>query len=215
MRKVRQLCKNVVGSNPTQDGQSLNDFVLKLATENALLRAEVKGHKMAADIEKKRRKRGKPLFGQADLVAHDGKSKFWSPTKISSAIAAKDARDQAKEDDTIWKAKEKSRKKQQKEEQARVVAQMKAAKSLAAKQKKQATEDAKSQKEVTRQLDSDLQQATPKPTKGTRASKGKKKVVVVVESDIEYEGLVEPRIWTPRPKRSREMPKRLYDYDLS
>lgn len=170
---------------------------------------------MAADIEKKRRKRGKLLFGQADLVGHDGKSKFSSPTKISSAIAAKDARDQAKEDDTIRKAEEKSRKKQQKEERARLVAQMKAAKSLAAKQKKQATEDAKSQKEVIRQLNSDLQQAILKVKKGARAFKAKKKVVVVVESDIEYEGLVEPRIWMPRPKRSREMPKRLHDYDLS
>jgi hypothetical protein len=61
---------------------------------------------MAADVEKKRRKRGKPLFGQADLEANEGKSNFWSPSKISSAIAAKNATDQAKKDDTIRKAEE-------------------------------------------------------------------------------------------------------------
>ena len=101
MCKVQQLCKKVTNPNLTKDGQSLNDFILKLATENTILQAKVKGHEMAADIEKKRRKCGKPLFGQADLQAHKGKSKFWSPTKISSAIATKDAINQAKEDEVI------------------------------------------------------------------------------------------------------------------
>ena len=96
-----------------------------------------------------------------------------------------------------------------------MVAQRKAAKSLAAKEKKQATEDAKAQREVTKQLKFDKQQATPKPKKGALVSKGKKKVVVVVESDIEYEELAEPRIWTPRPKCSKKMPERFNDYDLS
>jgi len=155
------------------------------------------------------------LFGQADLHAHEGKSKFWLSTKISSAIAVKNATDQAKTDKTIWKAEEKHIKKQQKEEQAHMVAQRKATKSLIAKEKKQVLEDTKAQREINKQLKFDLQQAMPKPKKGALVSKGKKKVVVVVESDIEYEELVELRIWTPHPKHSKKMPEQFNDYDLS
>jgi hypothetical protein len=86
---------------------------------------------------------------------------------------------------------------------------------LITKEKKQVIEDAKVQREVTKQLKFDKQQAILKPKKGALVSKGKKKVVVVVESDIEYEELVEPRIWTPRPKRSKKMLEQFNNYDLS
>lgn len=215
MRKVRQLCKKVVGPDPTRDAQTLTDFIQKMATENAILRAEVQGHKMAADVERKRRKRGKPLFLQAELDDNEGKAQFYTPARVNRAVGALTAKVTAKEDEAVRKAQEKLLKKQQKEEQARMVVQRRQARELAAKKKKQELEDTKVQKQAAKQLKNDLKSVADKPKPRYIAPKPKKQVVVVVESDIEYEALVEPRIWTPRPKRAINLPKALQGHDLS
>jgi hypothetical protein len=81
MRKVRQLCKKVVGTAPTEDGQKLTNFVLKLAIKYAILEAEAEGHKMAVKVEKQRRNRGKRLFKMDDI---NRKAQFFTPGRITT-----------------------------------------------------------------------------------------------------------------------------------
>jgi hypothetical protein len=109
--KPRQRLKNLVGTNPTQNVIALSDFITKLTAENAVLRAGLEGHKMAAQIERSRRKRGKGLFIQEELDEGEGKSKFYSPTKVDRKAEALRAKEVFQNDEKVRKAKERRDKK--------------------------------------------------------------------------------------------------------
>ena len=69
------MWKRIAGPVPSEDARKIENFVEKLATENTLLKAEAAGLRKAVQVEKKRRKRSKPLFyNLRDL--NDGKAIF-------------------------------------------------------------------------------------------------------------------------------------------
>jgi len=57
--------------------------VEKIAAENSILQARIKGLKNAIIIEKKRRKRGKPCIKNICMI-NEGKATFWLLTKLET-----------------------------------------------------------------------------------------------------------------------------------
>jgi hypothetical protein len=83
-RKIEQLLTKVIDKScqsDTQEKQRLKNTVSKLTTNNILLCLENSGLHHAMANEKKKRKRGKPLFKELD-AKDDCKAQFFSLTKI-------------------------------------------------------------------------------------------------------------------------------------
>ena len=59
----------------------------KMAAENSILQAQIKGLENAVVIEKKRRKRGKPCIKNIRTI-NEGKATFWPPTKLKTTKQA-------------------------------------------------------------------------------------------------------------------------------
>nr|POE44883.1 hypothetical protein CFP56_78935 [Quercus suber] len=100
-RKIRSLLKEVVtevvDEQEQQKVHKLNNAILTITTQNALLKAQNQGFKSALIIEKKRRKRGRGLFEELRAVDSQGAT-FFSPTKIQQAKDLQVQRDRAKEE---------------------------------------------------------------------------------------------------------------------
>ena len=62
-------------------------MIEKLATENSILQARIKGLQNAVFIEKRGRKRGKPYIKNICTI-NEGKAVFWLPTKLESTKQA-------------------------------------------------------------------------------------------------------------------------------
>ena len=73
IRQVRRLVKHVSGIEPSRDAAKLGDLVEKMAAENSILQARIKGLQNAVVIEKKRRKRGKPCIKNIRTI-NEGKA---------------------------------------------------------------------------------------------------------------------------------------------
>ncbi|PVH92629.1 hypothetical protein DM02DRAFT_662744 [Periconia macrospinosa] len=91
----------------------LLDFAEKMKTENTLLRRELASAKRAAQLEKKRRKRGKPLIDELGQT-EPYEAKFFSPNKIVAMREAADKREQEKKEAEAQRAKEKLQKERNK-----------------------------------------------------------------------------------------------------
>ncbi|KAF2429367.1 hypothetical protein EJ08DRAFT_661690 [Tothia fuscella] len=125
VRKVRQLIRRVKHTNPSRDVQMLSNAFVTLATNNACLTAKVEGLTKAIHIAEKRQKKGIPVLPAALLQPNEGKSQFWSPTKLKDEERITNAKKTAQEEEKIRKAEEKRDKQRRKEDQAIMVAQRK------------------------------------------------------------------------------------------
>jgi hypothetical protein len=79
--------KCVGGTESSCDVTKLGDLIEKLAAENSILQARIKGLQNAVFVEKKRQKRGKPYIKNIRTI-NEGKAAFWSPTKLESSKQA-------------------------------------------------------------------------------------------------------------------------------
>jgi len=81
---VRRLLQDVVDKVIEPQAKRLENIVLKLTTDIALLCSENKGLRKAFSNEKKKRACGKPLFDKL-YIETDCKAIFFSPLKIERA----------------------------------------------------------------------------------------------------------------------------------
>ena len=195
-RMIQGLISTTVTDVWRNEAQKLINTVDHLATEVQLLRIENSNLQQAVQLEKKRRKRGRPIFdGLRD--EENGYALFISPKKF---LEARDQRQQAQDEaEAIEKAKahEKERKKQEKEEKARQVVERKAAQEKARlernaekERKAKEREEAKLDKAANRQLQQETkatkqQQKTLRNQEQLKASS--KEVVDVDNSEHEVE----------------------------
>ena len=105
--------KHVSGIEPSRDAAKLGDFVEKMAAENSILQARIKGHQNAVVIEKKRQKRGKPCIKNIRTI-NEGKATFWSPTKLETTKQAIRDEEATKQQIALEKAQAKIQKQEEK-----------------------------------------------------------------------------------------------------
>jgi hypothetical protein len=84
--QVWRLVKRVGGIELLYDVTKLGDLVEKLAAENSILQARIKGLQNVVFIEK-RQKRGKLCIENIYMI-NEGKAAFWSLTKLESTKQA-------------------------------------------------------------------------------------------------------------------------------
>ena len=82
---MRKLLQDIVGEVIEPQAKQLENTVLKLTTDIALLHLENEGLWEAFSNEKKNRTCGKPLFDELHTET-DCKAMFFSPSKIEQAI---------------------------------------------------------------------------------------------------------------------------------
>jgi hypothetical protein len=120
-RSIRALVSEVVtGVHGIHDKrvQKLNNTILSLTTEIALLKSQNNGYKQAIFDEKKKRKRGRGLF--EEVRAQDGQgATFFSPRKIKAAKDLLTQKEHAKEQEQRDRvAQKEARKRLQQQQQA-------------------------------------------------------------------------------------------------
>ncbi|KAF2419676.1 hypothetical protein EJ08DRAFT_705968, partial [Tothia fuscella] len=103
-QKVRQLIKRVNNNQPSRDVQMLSDAFITLATNNACLTTKVEGLTRAVNTAKQRQKKGIPVLPTLLLQPNEGKSQFWSPTKLKDEERITNAKKTAQEEEKIRKA---------------------------------------------------------------------------------------------------------------
>ena len=90
---MRRLLRDVVDEVTEPQAKRLENTVLKLTTDIALLRLENEGLREAFGNEKKKRTCGKPIFDELRAET-DCKAMFFSPSKIERAIELREERKQ-------------------------------------------------------------------------------------------------------------------------
>ena len=138
--------------------KKLNNTILHIQTENAILKAENYSYRQALFNKKKKRRRGKQLF--EELRANDGGgAQFFSPTKIQEARDLQTRREEAKVNEKSAKAAKAAAKKLQ-SQQRKVAGELRKlqrqedqeAKKEAAKQKAREKEEVNDSRNATKQL---------------------------------------------------------------
>jgi hypothetical protein len=200
--------KHVSGVEPSRNAVKLGDLVEKMAAENSILQARIKGLQNAVVIEKKRRKRGKPCIKNIRTI-NEGKATFWSPTKLETTKQAIRDEEATKQQIALEKAQAKIQKQEERKNNEKVVKQRRQDREKLARQKKQAKDDKTAQRLASLQLKKDLQQQVQSPTKQSRGLSSKKRVTMMVESSDDKEVV---KIKSPRLRRQRKAPAYLTDY---
>ena len=200
--------KHVSGIKPSRDAAKLGNLVEKIAAENSILQARIKGLQNAVVIEKKRRKRGKPCIKNIRTI-NEGKATFWSPTKLGTTKQAIKDEEATKQQIVLEKAQAKIQKQEEKKNNEKAAKQRRQDREKLVRQKKQAKDDKTAQRLASLQLKKDLQQQVQNPTKQSRGSPSKKRVTIIVESSDDKEVV---KIRSPRLQRQRNAPTYLADY---
>ena len=125
-RKVRRLLQDVVDEAIEPQAKRLENTVLKLTTDIALLHSKNKGLRKALGNEKKKRARGKPLFNKLHAET-DCKAMFFSPSKIERAIELQEERKQLQHQEEVRRQDAKIQKQLIKEERQLAIVQRKQA----------------------------------------------------------------------------------------
>lgn len=168
--------------------QKLSNTIEAITTENHILKAENEQFKIALNLEKKKRKRGKGLF--EELRSQDKcAATFFSPKKIDQAKAIQAQKEQEKEDQKVAKqiAKEETAARQYKKkvevEQRKQERLQRAADKVAQKAEKAAMRaQQKEAKEAGKQLQESLQQFTKRPRKPKKVA-----TILPVEEPVNIE----------------------------
>ena len=149
--------KHVSGIEPSRDAAKLGNLVEKMAAENSILQARIKGLQNAVVIEKKRRKRGKLCIKNIRTI-NEGKATFWSPTKLETTKQVIRDEEATKQRIALEKAQAKIQKQKEKNNNKKAVKQRRQNREESVRQKKQAKEDKTAQCLASLQLKKDLQQ---------------------------------------------------------
>ncbi|KAF1990171.1 hypothetical protein K402DRAFT_306918, partial [Aulographum hederae CBS 113979] len=79
------LSQAFAGSDTTPESQrKISSVIHQLSTQNSILNAEISGLREAVGLEKKKRKRGKPLVDK--LRDPESKSAFFAPARLAQAL---------------------------------------------------------------------------------------------------------------------------------
>lgn len=97
---MRRLLQDVVDEVTEPQAKRLENTVLKLTTDIALLRSENEGLRKAFSNKKKKRARGKPLFNNLRAET-DCKAMFFSPSKIERAKELQEERKQLQHQEEV------------------------------------------------------------------------------------------------------------------
>jgi hypothetical protein len=208
---INKAVHNAVGNAMGAQIQQLTKTFQKLQTENQLLKHENKTLRNACNVEKQRRKRGKPLF--RDITDNgDCRAVFYSPTKIQEARDYQDTKQQEKDTEAARKAEDKLQKQIQKEEKQRQVIQRKQQREVTrvlreqeTAAKKAAREEAKLQREAAKQHQQELKTIRPKGKKVVKPSYFVFPPPVLLEPSVEANPRVDDCVeTTQRQLRSRK-----------
>jgi len=186
-RKLRELVKEAVSSKDNSTIKKLENTVISLHTQLAIVKAENNGLRKAVTTEKRRRKRGKGLFEDMREEG-DGHALFFSPSKIQVARDKQAAKERQLHDEAVIKEREKIAKRLKKEEEARLIQQRKGAREIARlvkeqerEKKQREKEQVKADKAAEKQLQEEAKQARIASRKTPQKSKRKKSLVVVLK----------------------------------
>ncbi|KAF2839983.1 DDE-domain-containing protein [Patellaria atrata CBS 101060] len=125
-RTIKRRLKEEFGPTPDLKTQKLSDTLLLAINENQSLKHRIKGLEETLDLEKQKRKRGKPIFKTAGMKLNS-KSTFWTPAKVSRALDAIRRQETAsKAEDKVRKEVTKAEKQKELDERRRLQAQDKA-----------------------------------------------------------------------------------------
>jgi hypothetical protein len=174
-RKARAVLYDVVrealNEQEAKKVNMLENLLLRLQAQNSILRSENEGLRRAITHEKKRRKRGKHVF--EELRAQDGHGATWfSPQKISHAIAIQEAKEIDKQEAIKAKSAradaQRAAKQLMDDQRAAAAVQRRdtaAAKKVVALQQQQQRAKAREASQASQQLQQHLQQSAKKPQK--------------------------------------------------
>ena len=214
-RKVQMIVKGAMGDVWRKESRQMINTIDHLATQVSLLRIENEGLKQAIHTEKRRRKRGKPLF--EDLRSpDDGMALFISPKKYGEAMEIRRQHEEEQQQEEEQKAAEKLEKRLQKEEKARQVATRKAAAEATRKQKVREKaqkaverEENKKAKAAQKQLQQEAKQSKKRPP---RKKTQQIEVQEISEAPEAVQEVIPMNSPISRPRRNIKPPKHLDIY---
>ena len=165
-RRISSLLKDAVTDICDRNARGLNDSIIRLSTENTLLKLRCEGLEKAITHDQKRRKRGNAL--PAEIRApEDGGAIFYSPSKIQRAreIQEETARlaRAAKEQDQLRRQEEKEEKGRKKallEERKRMRTIAREQKAQERPEKQRQKEKRIAEKQANQQAQKDIRQAS-------------------------------------------------------
>jgi hypothetical protein len=216
-RKIRQLYRSIIGESLSVEARRLANTIDRLTTENALLKAENEGLRRGLTDEKKRRKRGKPLFYE---LASDEETKaiFFSPSKVQRARELYEAKEEEAKQAKLQKQERKIQKEIEREDKARLVKQRKIEREKARILREEekaakalARAEALQQRQVTQQLKNEQEQAKKNKRNTKPSTVPKVSNVVIIPDDEE---VVQGNIQMARPRRQPRLPQHLDSYEL-
>lgn len=197
--------------------KKLNNTILNLTTEIALLKSQNNGYKQALLDEKKKRKRGKGLF--EEVRAQDGRgATFFSPRKIRAAKDLLTQKEQAKEQEKRDRVAQKEARKKLQEQQQIEKEERRAGRAQKALQRKeeaglqtQQRQLAKDTRIAAKALDSSLKQPPQKPKRPTKRVKRSLEPMVALHTSSSQMAVIQPATSSGRIIRR---PKHLLDYQI-
>ena len=191
--------------------------MVHVQTEVQLLRYENEGFRRQFSNEKKRRKRGKPLFNNIFDVTK-GNAMFFSPLKISTAQQQLEQQEHEKQEADIQKAQKKAQKQSLKQEKEQKLMQRKLERQEAKLQKAAEREEAKRKKEERQiVLKTAKEQQKQAQTPVQKASnKGKRAVApqLLDLDEISDHSVILVDSPPTRPQRQRQLPARLREDNI-
>jgi DDE superfamily endonuclease/Tc5 transposase DNA-binding domain len=217
-RHLKQIVRDAVGDGITQETKKLHSAMAQLSTDVVLLRAENQGLRRAIINEKKKRKRGKPLF-EALRAETSIKAQFYSPSKIQRAQDLYHQKEHEKQILAAQKQEEKLLRIQRKEEKERSLQERRDQRLEARTMREQSKAQITREKEITRQARLVEQQirkelksskSTKKTTKQAILAQDLQDTVVATESTANPGGELS---W--RPQRKKRLPYHLQDYEIA
>lgn len=210
-RQIRQLLRGFVTDVYDEKAKKLENTVLALTTENALLKSENEGLKRALTIKEKHRSKGRPLLFNLP-TENEGGAIFLSPTKVQQARALLQQKD---EQAALEKARKSDKKLQQQlKKEAKELEKIERAQFRQKQQEERQQEAAKKQlakeeQELAKLADLQLQKdvlATPKPHTNRMNPKPKKSKPT--RGLFDPVQLDEPIVTTNRRGRQIRLPER-------
>jgi hypothetical protein len=212
--RIRTLLKEVTNNICDKKVQKLNNSIIRLSTENALLKIQNNGLKIALSHEKQKRTRGNPL-PLGIRAPEDGNAVFYSPNKIQRARELLSEKEEAIQRSKATKEEEKLRRQQEKEEKQRLIEERKAMRALAKEKRIQKQEQKKRQKEKANtmeqadlQAQNDIQQIDRDRENREMLQTTKKKDDI---GDIDIVDVEEVSITVNRRGRQIRLPQRFRD----
>lgn len=192
----------------------LLNFAEKMKTENIILRRELANTKQAAQLEKKRRKRGKPLIDKlGQTEPHE--AKFFSPNKIAAMRQAAEQQEHEKKEAEAQKAEAKLQKERKKLEKTQQQQKRKAEREKQLLLKVIEKQELQLQKPANKQPLQESRAAARTPKKrSNKSSKGSKATAIARSSNSEeVVNLIDDEAGAAasrslRPQRQCQLPER-------